>query len=67
MLAAPNDAMIRAIKASELGPGVTRMTIPGEPEFELEAQRQREGIPLIVGVVDQLNQLAASLGVERRL
>jgi LDH2 family malate/lactate/ureidoglycolate dehydrogenase len=61
------DAMIRAIKASELAPGVTKMTVPGEPEFELEARRRREGIPLVVGVLDQLNELAASLGVEGRL
>lgn len=56
------DAMIRMVKASRLAPGVDRMTIPGEPEFDTEAVRRRDGIPLARSVLERLNELARELG-----
>ena len=56
------DAMIRMIRASKLAPGVTRMTLPGEPEFDKEADRLAHGIPLSTAVLDQLNRLGRELG-----
>jgi LDH2 family malate/lactate/ureidoglycolate dehydrogenase/quinol monooxygenase YgiN len=56
------DAMIRMVKSSKLAPGVERMVIPGEPELEVKGRRLSEGIPLALGVLDQLNALARELG-----
>jgi uncharacterized oxidoreductase len=56
------DAMIQMIRSSKLAPGVERMTIPGEPEMEAKRQRSAAGIPLAIGVLDQLNALARELG-----
>jgi LDH2 family malate/lactate/ureidoglycolate dehydrogenase len=61
------DDTIRAIKASTLAPGLERMTIPGEPEFELEEIRRQHGVPLVESVLDSLNTLAAELSVARRI
>lgn len=56
------DDMIRMIKASTLAPGNSRMVIPGQIEFEKERERRAHGIPLADKLVDQLRQLARSLG-----
>jgi LDH2 family malate/lactate/ureidoglycolate dehydrogenase/quinol monooxygenase YgiN len=56
------DAMIQMIRSSKLAPGVERVTIPGEPEMEAKRQRSAAGIPLAIGVLDQLNALARELG-----
>lgn len=42
-----------------------RVIIPGEPETAFEKERMVTGIPLIDAVVNDLNQLADKLGVER--
>lgn len=42
-----------------------RVIIPGEPETAFEQERSANGIPLIDAVVNDLNQLAAKLGVEK--
>lgn len=37
--------------------------IPGEPEFEMEQIRSKEGIPLVESVVNELQELGYKLGV----
>lgn len=61
------DEMIRMVKASRLAPGNERMIIPGQLEFEKEAQRRARGIPLAQTLVDQLHKLGAEFGSAARL
>jgi LDH2 family malate/lactate/ureidoglycolate dehydrogenase len=37
--------------------------VAGEPEWECEQRRQREGIPLAPGLVTQLREVSATAGV----
>ena len=39
------------------------LVIPGEPELEAEADRKVNGIPLVSSVVDDLNEMASTLGI----
>jgi LDH2 family malate/lactate/ureidoglycolate dehydrogenase/quinol monooxygenase YgiN len=61
------NAMLRMIRSSKLAPGVERMVIPGEPELEAKRQRSVDGIPLAIGVLEQLNALARDLGSPRTI
>ncbi|WP_316791723.1 Ldh family oxidoreductase [Pedobacter frigoris] len=40
-----------------------KVIIPGEPEYNFEQERKIQGIPLIDVVVNDLNELAAKLGI----
>ena len=40
------------------------MLIPGDPERELEAERMKNGIPLLQPVIDDLNKLGEKFGVQ---
>jgi LDH2 family malate/lactate/ureidoglycolate dehydrogenase len=42
-----------------------KVIIPGEPEYEAEKERKKNGIPLIDAVVNDLNLLADKLKIER--
>ncbi|WP_316808300.1 Ldh family oxidoreductase [Pedobacter agri] len=42
-----------------------KVVIPGEPEHEFEQERKVSGIPLIDVVVNDLNELAAKLGIQK--
>lgn len=57
------DDYIRALKATPKMPGQDRVFIHGEKEFELTEKYQREGVPLMVEVVDSLRQAGDSAGV----
>ena len=57
------DALFLALTTSAKAPGYDRIYIPGAKEFEMELQRRREGIPLHRQVLQQLGELAASLGL----
>jgi L-2-hydroxycarboxylate dehydrogenase (NAD+) len=58
------DAWIRRFRSATPAPGHEKVLIPGDPEREMEAQRLAEGIPLLPPVVEDLQALAAKLGVE---
>lgn len=51
------------MKAAEKAEGAERIYVAGEPEWECEARRRREGIPLAPGLVSQLRELAEHLGI----
>lgn len=54
--------MVRALKSSELAEGVTRVYVPGEPEYEKwKASGQRISLP--DDVWQALNRLATEIGV----
>ena len=57
------DDYIQALKATPKMPGQDRVFIHGEKEFELTEKYQREGVPLMVEVVDSLRQAGESAGV----
>lgn len=59
------DNWIRKFKdASTVDPN-KKVVIPGEPEYEAEIERKKNGIPLIDAVVDDLNLLADKLRIDR--
>ena len=57
------DQMIRDLRESPKALGHERILIHGEPEFEAEEARRRDGIPLVAPVYEDLCKLAARLGV----
>jgi len=58
------EGLIGYVRSSALAQGSTRVMMPGQREFELMEQRQREGIPLAEGVWKQVAQAAAEVGVK---
>lgn len=42
-----------------------KVIIPGEPELEAEADRKKNGIPLVDAVVEDLNGLAEKFGIKK--
>ena len=57
------DEAIRQIRASKRVPGVERIYLPGEKEFETESERSRSGIPLSPEMQSELRQLADDVGL----
>ena len=57
------EQLIDQLQACPLAPGVERILLPGQYEAELKARRQKEGIPLDEETVEQLEGLAAELGL----
>lgn len=57
------DEMIRRIKGSKRAKGVERIYLPGEIEFEVRKNREKEGIPLSSGVYNNLKELGNRLKV----
>lgn len=57
------DDLLAALKASPKAEGQARIYVAGEPELECEARRRREGIPLAPGLVAELREVAATLGI----
>jgi LDH2 family malate/lactate/ureidoglycolate dehydrogenase len=58
------DTVIERIKALPSADG-TPVYLPGEIEFNLEAKRLAEGIPLAADVIEDLNRLGERYGVGR--
>lgn len=58
------DEVVRLIRNTPRAPGVDRIYLPGEKEWEAAQERQRTGIPLPPAMVEELRTLAASCGVD---
>ncbi len=56
------DTLIREIRNGERAPGVDRIWLPGEPEYVRSQERARDGIPLPVPLLDELDRIAAGVG-----
>jgi uncharacterized oxidoreductase len=51
------------VKSTPLAPGSNEILIPGEPEARLEAERRRDGVPVEDETWNQIERVAAELGV----
>lgn len=58
------DNWITRFKKAKTVDPEKQVIIPGEPEYNSENERKKNGIPLIDAVVNDLNELAAKLGIE---
>jgi LDH2 family malate/lactate/ureidoglycolate dehydrogenase len=58
------DALVNEIHAAPTAPGVKRVRVPGEPEWDRRKTALVEGIPLPEDVRGTLRKLAADLGME---
>ncbi len=57
------DTLVRDIRDSERLPGVERIWLPGEQSHGRRAEYARTGVPVASALVDELDQLAARLGI----
>lgn len=57
------DALVRDIRNSERLPGVERIWLPGEQSHGRRAAYEKSGVPVAAALVDDLDQLAARLGI----
>jgi len=57
------DNWIQRFKSAAVAEGFERVVIPGEPEREMEKERMENGIELLIPVVEDLQQLGASMNV----
>ena len=58
------DELLQMMKNSPKAVGQERIYIHGEKEFELAEKNAREGIPLLVTVVESLKESGNKVGVE---
>lgn len=58
------DRWIQTFKNAKTVQGQQRVYIPGELESEKEKQREKNGIPLLLPVVEDLKKIGKKLGVE---
>jgi LDH2 family malate/lactate/ureidoglycolate dehydrogenase len=59
------DNWIERFKGANTIDPAKKVIIPGEPEYAFEQERRISGIPLVEPVVNDLNELADKMGVER--
>ena len=57
------DHWIQGFRKCRTIPGEEKVLVPGDPEREFEAIRNRDGIPLVTAVVDDLQSLAEKFGL----
>ena len=57
------DTLLRSLKDSPKAAGAGPIYVAGEPEWEGEQRRRRDGIPLAPGLVAQLREVAKATGV----
>ncbi len=57
------DDLIDAQKTLPTADGFDEIMVPGEPEYRVQAQRSKSGIPLPQGTVDNIRPIAERFGV----
>src|SRR2546426_4568527 len=57
------DDLIRTLRQTRPAPGTNGPLIPGDPERQAEAIRRRDGIPLVMPVVDELRDISRQTGI----
>lgn len=58
------DEVVRLLRSTPRAPGVDRIYLPGEKEWEAAQERRRTGIPLPPAMVEELRTLAESCGAD---
>jgi LDH2 family malate/lactate/ureidoglycolate dehydrogenase len=58
------DGIVREVHESRRAPGVPRLLVPGEMEWELERRHRADGIPLAGATLDGIRDAARALGVD---
>ena len=61
------DSIIRLVRSTRCGKGVSRVYLPGEIEHETEQQRKKDGIPLNKELAEELIAVAEQAHLERSL
>jgi len=59
------ETLVAFVKSSAPAPGYEEVLVAGDPEWRMEEERRRDGIPLGQGTWDALAELALRLGVDR--
>src|SRR5215471_9820580 len=57
------DDYIRVFRATRPAPGTNGPLIPGDPEREAEQERRKNGVPLILPVVEELRDISQKTGI----
>lgn len=57
------DDVVRTFRATKPAPGTTGPLIPGDPEREAEQVRRRDGVPLVLPVIEDLRDIARHTGI----
>ena len=57
------DDYVRTFRATKPAPGTKGPLIPGDPEREAELERRKNGIPLLMPVVEDLRAISKASGV----
>ena len=57
------DDYVRTFRATKPAPGTSGPLIPGDPEREAEKIRRKEGVPLVLPVVEDLREISKKIGV----
>jgi LDH2 family malate/lactate/ureidoglycolate dehydrogenase len=57
------DQGIRRFRGAKTVAGEEKVLIPGDPEREMEQQRIKAGIPLLLPVFEDLQSVGAKMGV----
>lgn len=57
------DNWLRRFRSATPVQGQEKVLVPGDPEREMEAQRRKEGIPLLEPVINDLRSVADKLGL----
>src|SRR5258708_4570815 len=57
------DDYIRVFRATKPAPGTNGPLIPGDPERDAEKLRSKQGVPLIMPVVEELRVISKKIGI----
>lgn len=57
------DEYVRVFRATKPAPGTRGPLIPGDPEREAERERRKNGIPLVMPVVEDLRAISKATGI----
>jgi LDH2 family malate/lactate/ureidoglycolate dehydrogenase len=57
------ERLVKTMKSTPTAPGYDEVLVAGDPEWRMEAERLRDGIPIAQGNWDMLLKTAARVGV----
>ncbi len=57
------DEYVRVFRAAKPAPGTNGPLIPGDPEWEAERERRKNGVPLILPVIEELREISQKTGI----